>query len=765
MKKFIIGFFSVLLFLIVGLAIFVFTFDLNNYKSRIEKALTDLSGYNFVINGKIKSTRSLEPIIVVSDVNIMASSGFAGQHLLHAKTATIRLDLKSLIKDTIVIHSFDLTDVNVDLKVDEKGNVNWLPIKKQSANASGRPSLKKTAPTAGTQKNVNIASVNAIKVNVQYEDKQNNSKFSFTLPKIAIQQLLNFSGEAVLNTEKIAFTGTIRNLPQVLKSQKNLNFSFDINSSLGSGKISGVCYDLTACRSNLTLNLDFSGKNFDKAHAFIIQNARPFSSAAFTMHSKTRLLKQSLLTEGVFSLTNGSFGLSYNIERDVKTQSGKGRIELDVSDSKLSRTYGIEPFSLKMNYTSDKGKIFDFSNITSMFNETDIDGTVRVDLTKQVPDITAQLHSHYFKLSNVLYSEEKTEQTGNTKNADKLFSTEAIDWNILKNFNGSVSILIDNLSVANMLSRYPQVLLNAKLSNGVLNIDLREGSFFAGGQIVGNAVVKTQQNDNASLELSAVAQGLAFSQVMPWKKVLRSGEVNANVFVKTDGKSFADLLGNLDGSVLLTLNQVDITSPVIEHLSSGTSQSGMSRTSQELFIKCGVINTTVKDGVFNLSKNVALETSKFNMVIDGTIDLKDEQLSLRLLPQANKADKISQTTQGVAFLGPFMNPQSSVIEQKIETTKKQATQPMSEKQAFLNSYTKKPTTDDSVNSVCRIAMGTAVLKDIDAYFGREKVVEQTQPEKPVEKKEEVSKMQLIGRDLLDSLSDALSNESKPTKAQ
>ena len=74
MKKFIIGFFSVLLFLIVGLAVFVFTFDLNSYKSRIEKALTDLSGYNFVINGKIKATHSLEPIIVVSDVNIMASS-------------------------------------------------------------------------------------------------------------------------------------------------------------------------------------------------------------------------------------------------------------------------------------------------------------------------------------------------------------------------------------------------------------------------------------------------------------------------------------------------------------------------------------------------------------------------------------------------------------------------------------------------------------------------------------------------------------------
>ena len=112
-----------------------------------------------------------------------------------------------------------------------------------------------------------------------------------------------------------------------------------------------------------------------------------------------------------------------------------------------------------------------------------------------------------------------------------------------------------------------------------------------------------------------------------------------------------------------------------------------------------------------------------------------------------------------------MNPHSSVIEQKIETTEKQATQPMSEKQAFLHSYTKKPSADDSTNSLCRIAMGTAVLKDIDAYFGRQKVVEQTQPEKPVEKKEEVSKMQLIGRDLLDSLSDALSNESKPTKAQ
>ena len=763
MKKFIVGFFSILLFLVVALAIFIFTFDINTYKSKIEKALSEASGYTFVINGNVKATRSLETTVVITDVNIKASKGYENQSLIHAATATIELDLKSLMKDTIVIHSVELADVDVTLKVNEEGVVNWLPTNasKKGGNAA-RPALKKPLPKEEGKKEINIATIKAKKVNVTYENKQANSTFAITFPQLEIQQLLNFSGKANFRKETIGFSGTIRNLATVLKNQRNLNFSFDINSDLGKGKISGVCRDLTACRDDFTLNINFSGKNLSKMYTFIMQEDRPLSTLSFETQSKIRLLKETMLAEGVFSLGKNTLNLSYNVEQNAENKSGKGRIELDVNDASLSKKYGLSPFSVKTNYTSYQGKIFDFSNIASMFNETDIDGVLRVDLTNKIPNLTADLHSHYFKLANILYSEKEAgQEKQKQKNTDKVFSDQPIEWSVLNTFNGTASIVIDNLSVANMLSRYPQVLLKAKLSDGLLTVDLREGSYFAGGQIVGNAVVKTQGKD-ARVSVSAVAEGLEFAQVVPWKKVLRSGSVNGNVLLTTTGNSIASLLGNLSGNVLFSLNQVDITSPIIAHLSTENA-TAMSKASQELVIKCGVINTKINDGVIQLLKNVAFETSKFNMIIDGTVNLKDEELSLHLLPQANKTDKLSRITQGVAFEGPFTNPKSRVFEQESSPTQptKTETVVMSEKQAFLDSYTRKAPAEDTTSSVCRAAMGSSILKDIDAYFGRQKAVVQEEKVAPAKETEEVSKAQMIGRGLLDSLSDALSNEQKP----
>jgi len=777
MKKFIVIFFSIILFLVIGCAVFIFTFDINSYKSRIEKALNESTGYTFVINGQVKATRTLESIVNIEDVVIQSDQGFASNHLLKVKRMQLKLDLKSLMKDIVIIESIDLRDVDLNLEVNDKGQVNWSPtIKKKVTSKSKKPSLKKVTPQEQGKKQFSIATINALNVNVSYTNRLEDDSFKILLPQVSIQQLLNVSGKAVLNQETVDFSGTIRNLWTTIQKQKDLNFSFDFSSAPVKGKISGVCRDLKACKKYTTLNIDFTGSNLHRTLLMLSQSERQAMSSvtqvmpkvhideqslelltqsAFSGQSKIRIDEQSLLMEGNFVLAQDALSLSYNIEHNFVTETGNGKIDFDVKNPTLPQAFGLEPFSVKMNYTLENGQVLELSNINAMFNETDIDGSVRIVFEKgKKPEVVADLHSHYLKISNVLYLEE--EQSAHAEASDKVFPVSQLNLGFLNAINGRASVSIDNLSVANMLARYPQVLLHAQLTDGVLTVNLDEGSFIAGGQVVGQAVFRDNA-DVADFNLSFVAQNLDFAQIVPWKKVLRSGNVNADVQVSTKGDSIASLMSNMNGHLLMSANEVDITSPLVKQLLPEDSSSSTSRTSQELFIKCAVINVPVQNGVVELAKNVAFETSKFNMIISGNINLKEENLSLQLIPYRNKFDKSIMTdmNQSVMFEGSFTDPKSKVIDRQIsaEDTKKVQ---MSEKQALLTSYTKRQPVDESANSVCRLAMGSSVLRDIDAYFGREKFVETRTEEAPVVEEQKASKAEEIGRDLLESLSDVLS---------
>ncbi len=764
MKKIIIGFLALFVIFVVGAAIFIFTFDINSYKPQIENALREATGYHFSLKGQITVSRSFEPTVVVDNVEIKNAQGFTEPLLFSAQKAQISFDLKSLLKDVIIVHAIRLTDVNINLEIAQDGRNNWTPSGATGMPvAAPKPTLTKAAATGG-KKTANVASILMTNVSVIYQNAKNNQKLYLKFPKLSVQQLVNFTGEVVYLKEKFSFSGSVKNLLAMLATQRNLNFSFDIQSSFAKGKISGVCRDLKACENDMTLNLNATGDNLQKAYSFFNSDSQNVPALEFSEQAAIRFLQSTLLVEGTFSFPKNGAYLSYNVEQNLVKTEGKGRFELEMTSPELAHIYGVEPFSVKSNYTLSADKVLEFSNISAMFDETDIDGVVRVFLAEPKPRLTASLRSHYFKLSNVLYRADK-EQVASGDDATalveengtrKLFSAARIDFSVLDKVNADITLNIDNLGISNVFARYPQLYVNAQLTDKVLTVSVKEGSSFAGGNVVGQMLLNTAQAGLPVLDMAFVAQGLKVNQVNPWRKVLRSGDVNINLFLKSRGDSVATLLGNLNGDVLLTANQVDISSPVISDLFSKDSSSVSARISQELFIKCAVLNATVQEGVINLSKKTALETGKFNMIVDGDINLKQETLGLHFIPQLNKGtreDSLQNVMRGVALEGDFSNPKPRVEMDVTALIPSILTAKVSDKQAFLNAYTKKTVED---NSVCRMAMGTTTFKDIDAYFGRNKITEEVKKEEPVKEPVKATRAQKISRDFLNSLSDVLS---------
>ena len=292
-----------------------------------------------------------------------------------------------------------------------------------------------------------------------------------------------------------------------------------------------------------------------------------------------------------------------------------------------------------------------------------------------------------------------------------------------------------------------------------------EGSSVAGGQVVGKLVVDAADVQNPDWDLELVGEDLMFNQFNSWKKQLLQGALNVNLFLTAKGNTQKAIWSSLNGQALFAANQVEILSPIVADLFAENDTNGTHRASRDLFIKCSVINADVKNGVVFLDKKAAVETSRFNMLIDGNVDFAKETINMHFMPQKPSAARYGEnigTVRGVVLSGNLSEPKPSVesntnpeAEAEIKKAKRAE---MNSKKAVLDAYTTKKAVEGV--SICRVAAADMKLKTIDDYFGRQPVVAPVKVEPKQVKEPEQTKAQKLGRELLNTLSDVLNDKDE-----
>ena len=767
MKKILITFLVVILTIVLGGVTYLFTFDVNSYKGQIERVLLEKTGFPVSIKGQMQVSKSLNPTLVINDIEIKNAVGFVDVPFLKVEKAQMSFDLVAFFKNIINVQNVELSDVTMHLMVNRKGQNNWTNIVQKVKTTDDKKSTKPALSKAGAVSTVAQTTVDLITVNnleVLYQDDMKQVKNSISFPSLTLKGLVNIDGFAVYNKEKFAFSGSVKNLIGVVTTLRNLNFSFDVKALDGTAKLSGVCRDVSKCADNVTLNVTAKGKDLKKAYAFWGTDNKHVPPHPFEWTAAVRLEKKHLLVNGALDLADDGIELSYNVEHDLNKKTGTGHIDLNVVKPDFIRQYGLNPFSLQTVYALNVNGQIKFDNIAAMFDETDLDGSVVLAENNGKLTIIGDLHSHYFKLSNVFFEKALPENEVNTREqSETLFSNKAFDLDWMNRFDLDLGLTIDNWYAGNLFARYPVVFADIRVKDSALTARLLDGSSFAGGMVVGKLELNKKEQDPVwNLEL--VAEDLNFNQVNALRKQLRSGRMDVNLFLNAKGNSENKVLSSLNGNASVLTNQVEIFSPIVTELFSPTAQGGSTyRTVQDLFVKCGVVNATVQDGDILLDKKAALETSRFNLLVDGDVNLNKETINLRFIPQktSQRMGQVAQAISAVSLTGPLNNPRPGIeadvsslltdVLPKIVETK------ASEKKSVLDVYRKKAVEDFSV---CRVAAEGMQMKTIDLYMGRLPKAEQTEKveeSKPVEV--EPTKVQKLGKELLDSFADILSASS------
>ena len=114
-----------LLIVIVGGFVFIKTFDLNKYKSYVEKITYEQTGRKLSLTGDAGLKISLIPTVVLNDVSFSNASWAEEPEMIKAKSVEVAVSIMPLLHKEVVIDTVNLIEPEVYLAVNADGKANW----------------------------------------------------------------------------------------------------------------------------------------------------------------------------------------------------------------------------------------------------------------------------------------------------------------------------------------------------------------------------------------------------------------------------------------------------------------------------------------------------------------------------------------------------------------------------------------------------------------------------------------------------------------
>ncbi|MCQ2966636.1 MAG: hypothetical protein MJ250_07885 [Alphaproteobacteria bacterium] len=318
-------------------------------------------------------------------------------------------------------------------------------------------------------------------------------------------------------------------------------------------------------------------------------------------------------------------------------------------------------------------KLFNLSQLKLDLKYTHIEtADVKIDLTS-IPEIKATVLADTLNINEItgtVYSIQQTikkifgEKSGKiiatenkkSTNPEAKTSTEKthpLNIPAFKAANGDIIIHANKL-ISNNGKDIGSAEIKAELKDGVLNVP----AFNIGNFIRGTLNAKTLGDTYITAKTRILVKSLPLHML---NKHISSGTVSGVIDLETKTDSQEGLIGRLIGSIKLASKKIVFT-PKIKALKKIFG----SRSLKEISLNCAVINTPVHYGMMLSEKNIAFETDKQQIVLNGTIDLKNKLIDTTLIIDQDESEVSLGTILSKIFIsGPFSNVNFRVDRQDV----------------------------------------------------------------------------------------------------
>ena len=299
------------------------------------------------------------------------------------------------------------------------------------------------------------------------------------------------------------------------------------------------------------------------------------------------------------------------------------------------------------------GSVIRYENFAGGVGESDLAGTLRVDTGGKRPFMRGDLISQRLNLADLgpLVGTQQPKRDGVLPDA----AFDAARWN---------SVDADVTLKAGTLKRPEQLPLEdlstrIQMRDAVLTLDPLEFGT-AGGKLAGPIRL-----DGRASPIRADAKirirDLQLSKLFPTVEVSRAsvGAVSGLIDLTAAGNSVAGMLGSANGKLGVYVDGGEVSKMVMEMIALDLWNLAKValRGDEPVEIRCAIADFDVKDGLMKANALV-FDTTVMNITGEGTINLRDETINLKIVPQP-KARSLASLRSPLFIAGTLSQPKVS----------------------------------------------------------------------------------------------------------
>ncbi len=289
-----------------------------------------------------------------------------------------------------------------------------------------------------------------------------------------------------------------------------------------------------------------------------------------------------------------------------------------------------------------------------------VGGTARPKVTFKLDAPTLSLADFVFPPAVVAAAKSAAKPDAKSK---YVFSDAPIDVAALRDFDAEGELSAGVLTLPDG-RRLDQVHVQVVLANGKLDVPALQATLF-GGSVLARGTIDASHDQEAALNLHAEAKNLDLHSIMTAAGVQREvqgGKTELKIDLAARGASLHQWMSTANGSI------VALVGPATVAGGKGTQSSSLDRLAgsvnafreidAQTQLQCVVVRLPIRNGVANIDRSIAAETSKMGATASGMLDFREEKIDLSFHPQVREGIRIEvpQVAQLVRLRGPFASP-------------------------------------------------------------------------------------------------------------
>jgi uncharacterized protein involved in outer membrane biogenesis len=325
------------------------------------------------------------------------------------------------------------------------------------------------------------------------------------------------------------------------------------------------------------------------------------------------------------------------------------------------------PFDFRAQL-KQQDKVYRFTALTGKIGETDVAGAATYDRSGERPRVEADLSSTHAHVRDVraLIGLQPPGSNSNDQAAggSGVFPSRDISAGKLRALDARVALHARKLKAEN-IPMLDSLRLQARLTDGALELSPVDLGV-AGGHVTGSLTLDATRDlvsSTATLEL----RDLRLERLLPSvaEKARGAGAIGGHIKLAGQGNSLAAMVGSSNGSIKATMARGRISSLADAQLGLdfGRVLFAFFRGDRDSTIHCGALSFSVRNGI-GKSQDIVLETDWTHVDGAGTIDLRKEQLDLKLTPEPKEPGLFTRRAS-IRVHGPFRSVKTA-LEQRVE---------------------------------------------------------------------------------------------------